>query len=853
MIESAKAAALPEALLRVPRTATQPPAARLLSYGQVMERLGQLSESERVRIEILGRSRSGRSIPVAIITSPDGIAKLAEVQATAANLAAAELLHRSVEAPIVVRPLLTSPPKDLRLPILFLSSNYGMEAAQVEALVELSEALATDRSEATSAALEHLVVLIVPMINPDGYEIALDDWSRQPLSPAMRAEGNFFGVQVTREYLHLIEPETRALARLVRQWHPFLVWEVHEDGIGLGWDNPEVCLCPPISPPGHLGIDVPAAPGENDPRLYREHQRYGDAIARAWAAKGYNYLHDAGGRHGWPRFPVRGYDDLIGQPETRFTRAMPLRGVTAFITESCRVPGSQTWEDRIGQKVVAGRAIVETAAQSVDALIQIVSDISQRGVARDSGSPGFFLIPTDQDPFVLGRAIEVLLGHGVLVYRATEAIAGSALVVPAAQPLRATVELLLSLEKGKHQSLVAALGLRVRPSSSLTEAQRSEWANARLTPVIEVESLLGRDRSPARRMLHAVDNTHDGVRLVNRLLELPGTEVRWNVAGANSSGGFVFRVPGDPLNGAELEHGLRITLREASEADFEESVPVRQPRIGLYAGQGVRRVSYEGYLGRLRWLLAAWKFPYALIRAENLKPDQLAGFDVLIVPNGSAREIVEGPDREYIWHRYPWELDDPPAPMAEESMDAIRSWVAEGGSYVGIDAGGGLLATRDFLGLMDATRVAWNLGTGLVELRLENAQDSLFDGIRGSWSGDGKWQEGVIYALYASNPGVGEDGGCVFDVGEGASNLATYVRPLPVAGVPHLRPSEQFNVNGANGAIVGSPYGSGFVTAFGIEPTYRCQYLATARLISNAIFKSALSNAAGNRPQPNAS
>ncbi len=158
---------------------------------------------------------------------------------------------------------------NFRVPLLFLSSNFGMEAAQVEALLELIEFLATDDSDETIQALSKLVVLIVPMINPDARVTALEHWASRPLSPAWPAQGNVFGIEVTREYLHLVEPETWALARLVERWRPFMLWEVHEDGIGLGWGQPQVCLCPPISPHGSIGIDSPIAPGVTESAALR--------------------------------------------------------------------------------------------------------------------------------------------------------------------------------------------------------------------------------------------------------------------------------------------------------------------------------------------------------------------------------------------------------------------------------------------------------------------------------------------------------------------------------------------------------------------------------------------------------
>ena len=84
---------------------------------------------------------------------------------------------------------------------------------------------------------------------------------------------------------------------MIRDWHPLLAWEPHEDGISLGWTTPATCVAPPFAPIDVPSMDIPAAPGENDPRIFSEQQRYGRAIARAWAERGFNFIQRDDGNH----------------------------------------------------------------------------------------------------------------------------------------------------------------------------------------------------------------------------------------------------------------------------------------------------------------------------------------------------------------------------------------------------------------------------------------------------------------------------------------------------------------------------------------------------------------------------
>jgi hypothetical protein len=823
---------LPDALKRVSRTATQPPAQGLLSYTELMRRLDRLRTNPRAEVEIIGTSRTGRPIPLVSITDESANDQRARARLKATQIASPTIAYSNLEA-TGGGDLSVALDGSFRVPLLFLSSNFGMEAAQVEALLELIEFLATDDSDETSRALSKLIVLIVPMINPDGRVIALEHWASRPLSPAWPAQGNVFGIEVTREYLHLVEPETRALAKLVETWHPFMLWEVHEDGIGLGWGQPQVCLCPPIAPHDRIGIDSPIAPGVTNPRLYAEQQRYGKAIADAWRRRGYDLLYDPDGAHGWPKYPVPGFEDLAPVPETRFTQSMLLRGVTAFITESCRVPGSQTWEDRIGQKVSAGKAILAAASASSSSLVELVSDV-QRQSSKSSGVSDFVLLPLDQDPFIVGKSIDILLGHDVQLYRSRQEMEVPAVVVPLSQPLRPTIELLLSVVVGRHQALGASLGLRVVPASALPEAVRGAWAS---TPLDRVDGPSWTAHEPpvdfTKSAYYAVGNSPDGVTFANRLLRVPGTEVRWS-AGGLPLDGFLFRVPEAVETVRTAARGLRLRANRVTSREYGAAHPIRTPRIGLYDGQGILENRFSGTL--MRWLLDEGEFSTRLLGSADLNAGTLTTLDVLIVPNGNVDTIARGQGLGTVWDRYPWEPDEDRQTLTEGSFDAIRSWVHDGGTYIGVDAGGGLLATQDHLGLVDATGRPGNLGTGLVELRIQDPRHPMFDGIAGSWDDDGTWREDVIYAMYQSNPRAGLFGGCLFEPGPAAKVLASIERTLPVKDVEHIRDISAFNAAGPAPGILTGAYGTGTVFVFAIEPTYRATFRRTGTLVTNAIY-----------------
>lgn len=450
--------------MRAERTAIQLAAEELLDSDGIHLAMERLGRSPLVSVERLGHSREGHAIEALIVTSEKNQGRLDRVRAAAARLSLGE------------GPGEEDAEEHLPLPILMTASNYGSEAAQTEALLELV-------GELTSAApldvdvLDRLVIILLPCLNPDGRENALRIWRRTHLASAMSAFGNAFGIQVAREYLHLLEPETIALAELVRRWHPALVWEVHEDAIGLGRMLDETCLAPPMAPRAESGRWVASRPGELHHELWEQEARYGALIAEEWSARGFALLHSATGEHGWPVPIVEGYGSLAQHPETRFTRAMALRGVTTFITESARTPGSQTWRERVDQKVSAGLAIARAAADDRPRLVRIVRESTRAAMAVETE---VYVIPARQDVITVEHAVDVLAMHEVEVKEV-----GSNFVVSRAQARGATAEVLLDFERSRHQSFVASIGLRVIPSRTMDPPERRYWENVRGKPVAQ--------------------------------------------------------------------------------------------------------------------------------------------------------------------------------------------------------------------------------------------------------------------------------------------------------------------------------------------------------------------------------
>ena len=497
--------------MTLPRELTQIPAAELVDYPKFLEALRRLDASPRVKLQLLERSREGRGIYAIVIAPMRSCNDLDRHRAAASARQRPPLRHHTLRD--LQQDARGEPPADLRYAAAVMGESFGHEASHVEALLKLAEHLAWSDSESVRAILDKLIVLIVPLANPDGRDMAVELWRQFPLAEDSSVAGNRYGFYINRDFLHLTQPEGRAILKLYREWQPIALYDAHEDAFLLGVVTPEVCWFPED---GEHTADL--AP-RNVQQIIND---FGAAIRSAWEAQGYNYY--AANMFSYP-MPGQPADQPKRGSMGNITGAMGLHGVPSLITESARTPGTQPWHDRVNQKVTAALAVLGQTAADPERIADTIYHNGQANIA-DAGEDAF-IIPRDQpERGGLAELIRVLLAHGISVYQADAP--RPAYIVPLAQSRAPLIEELLSSVRSKFVAMPHPLGLQVFKLSLLEDADA--WRVASLRGVIEAPAPRLEVTGEVSDAAHfAIPNTLDGVRLVNRLLRA-NASVLWSTS-----------------------------------------------------------------------------------------------------------------------------------------------------------------------------------------------------------------------------------------------------------------------------------------------------------------------------------
>ena len=675
---------------------------RITQHHEMVAYLRSLATSSpRVAIREQGATWEGRVLLVAIVTSPENHARLDQIQQRAQRLGD----PRST-SPDEARAIMGDQPTI----VWFGGSIHGFELSGSEGVLKLLEHLTTRDDAATQQVLDNTVILIDPMLNPDGRDAFAhinhenigripnaerDDWSNDFTRwQALKFRTGHYYFDTNRDWFAHTQRETQARVPTIQAWRPQVVVDMHEMG-----PDTEFYFDPPGDPVG------PFFP----PFASRWFKAFGQAYAQAFDSAGYEYMTRERYNYFYPGYTTS-YGSYQGAAGMLYEQASS-RGLVLK-----RGDGSLRWlRNALEQQYLAAWTAARTAGARRQELLQEYYDAHRAAIADGRQGIRRYLVAPEGDPTLVTELAQLLMRNGVEVGVLTDAarlsgvrdrngsVIGSRRFVPgtyvieAAQPRNRLIRALLEPDNPLPEGFLQAARARDQRGESPRFYDITAWSLPLLFNVGGYSATDGRTLPVRPAQQGGVDIADgEGVR-ARYAYVLDGRSTRSlsvlyhlkaeghraavvtapsRIAGRDVAGGSVIVRVGqnddaihDVVERLSKRFGVQVLSLQTGLSDSgfpalgsgDHTFNVKQPEIAILAEDPV-----FGYSFGWAWytLDRQHEIPTTVLRTRSVAGTDLARFNVIVVPAASGTALAET--------------------MGERGVERLEQWVRDGGTLVTI-------------------------------------------------------------------------------------------------------------------------------------------------------------------------
>jgi hypothetical protein len=433
---------------------------KLADYADVSSYFRKLTaSSDRIRIEEFGRSAMGKPMLAAYISSAENLKNLDKWKRISQRLALGRATRD--EARVMAR--------EGRTIVWIDSGLHANEVAPVQQSFDLAYRMITQEDDETRLIRDRVILVQIPVINPDGLDW-IAHWYRKnvgspyELAPLPHLYQKYAGHDNNRDWFMMNLEETRHVSRMLfSEWFPQIVYNQHQVG-----PFPARIFVPPYGEPLNPHIPAPVMEGinligaamkerfarENKPGVisYTGYDAWWNGGLRSVPA--FHNMHGILTETALFGYATPGDYKLKDLPE-RFGNGIPTKEPSVFY-ERPWLGGRWALRDAVDYMLTADWAILELAAVRSEQYLFKAWELARASIdAGNSGKPYAYVLPADQ--WDASAAVDLLrrlsLG-GIEIRRATDNfqangktyLAGT-YVVSAGQPFRGYLMDLLEPQK----------------------------------------------------------------------------------------------------------------------------------------------------------------------------------------------------------------------------------------------------------------------------------------------------------------------------------------------------------------------------------------------------------------------
>ena len=386
----------------------------MLSYFEALA-----AESPRLHVEQIGKSAEGRPLVALFVSSEANIGKLDELQQVHSRLADPRVLTQEERQELEAT---------ARSVILVTLGIHPAEIASSQtAPVLVHDLLAREDGQAATIR-DNTVVIVVPSVNPDGFDLVYD-WYQKTFGTT--AEGTwppsitqkYAGGENNRDWFLLTQPEQRAVVeRIFRRWHPHVGLDHHQmEEYGFRY------FIPPYADPINPNIDpaIQAATSSIGMRIASDLTSAGlGGVVTGLFFSQYSPATTYSPYHGGVHILTEGASCRLATPiDIAPGQIAPFHGADPNLSRVCQplpwTGGRWGMREIIAYNMAATLSAIEEVALNRPNWVRRQVDVRQRACTANGKSA--FVIPAEQsDRKLAEELVEALLRGGVEVHRAGE-------------------------------------------------------------------------------------------------------------------------------------------------------------------------------------------------------------------------------------------------------------------------------------------------------------------------------------------------------------------------------------------------------------------------------------------------
>lgn len=650
--------------------------------------------SDRISTVELGETFEGRRQVAGILTSAENHDRLDEIQENARVLGDPRRGEASIE--------------DQPTVVWFAAAIHGNELSGAEGLLQLVEELVRAEDDAAiDEILANTVILVDPVMNPDGREAFVnfnhrrygsepratpEDWANDATGwEGLGFRTSHYYFDINRDWFAHTHPETRNRQELIQQWRPQVAVDAHEMGPEV-----EFHVEPPTNP---INPEFP----DYATRWFEE---FGDAYAEAFDRDRVDYTTRDIFNFFYPGYTTSwsSYQGAVGM--------LYEQGNTGGLMIQRNDGSVRTLAEGARNQYTAFRAAIELAAGERETLLREYRQAHEQAVNETRDAERYVLSSESRDPGLLAEAVAMLQRNGVEVARLEEdarlrgsqdrygeragtvSVPAGSYIIEAAQPRQQLIRALLEPETPVPEPFLEEARERVDRGENPEFYDITAWS---LPLLLDLEAWASTSGASLDTTPVEDPPRHGG--------ELPDAEYAWVIHGDQTaamaalnqlrSDGYRVALAerGFELNGEFLPRGsvilmrgnnpdsLRDSLAEVTEAydlrvsgtdegrtaggglpalGGSDTFDVAEARVALLAEGPLHPYSFgwAWYTLEERWDVAT-----TVLRTDSIAATPMEQFDTLVIPDVfSAAALAD-------------ELGD-------QGVERLGNWLRDGGNLV---------------------------------------------------------------------------------------------------------------------------------------------------------------------------